>query len=69
MPCLLYACPINKRKIVKFTIIRALISVFCTKSIDVVQQCRSLILSHVLTNVGQSFLQNTELLRTVYASY
>jgi len=28
-----------------------------------------LMLSHVLTNVGQNFLQYTELLGTVYVSY
>jgi len=45
MLCLLYAleaCPINKNqeKSLKFTINRVFTKVFCTKSIDVVQQCR-----------------------------
>jgi len=51
---------------------RVLMKVFCTKS-TVVQQCRyctlvSLMLSLMLTNVGQNSLQNTELLCQLLAN-
>jgi len=64
MPYVLKACPINKaqEKSLEFTINKVLTKVFCTKSTDVVQQCRLYFgitdVSHELTNVGQNSSQN-----------
>jgi len=76
MPCLLYALeayPISKtQKIVRIHR-RVLMKVFCTKSVDVVQQCGLYFgITDVTSRVDkcwQNSLQNTELLRTVYDSY